>query len=273
MAHTKIAFREVGEGSVLLLLHGYAGSVLHWDPVVESLKSKYRLVIPNLSHLFMGKDSFSFSQQVEIFADFLRTHFPQQKVHLCGISYGGALVWGLALRHPELVDRTIFINPMPPDPIESFKIPVLKSIFRLPLNLKSIYMILRTPVGRFFLKRAAQVFRLERAEFWDRISDLHGRKLLFVCHVIHNFAAILKKENWSAWKLRLESWTHTSLLIYDNDDPLFEPKTYLRFQDLIGCDVTQELKKAGHIATQTKAPEISEMVDEFLNVERSSTAA
>ncbi len=273
MPATKIAYRQVGEGPVLILFHGYAGSVLHWDAIVEKLRGQFRIVIPNLSHLYMGREPLTFSQQIEEVARFIRHYFPKQKVHLGGISYGGALVWGLTLRYPEMVDKTIFINPMPPAPVGSFHVPILKWIFRLPLNPRLIYWILSTGFGRHFLRRAAQVFRLERADFWERFRELKGQKLKFVSHVIYNFAYILKKENWHAWKVRLEVWTHMSLLIYDCEDPLFEPKTYQRFQDLIGCDITQELHKAGHIAIQSQPDEIAQMMAEFLNVERSTTAA
>jgi pimeloyl-ACP methyl ester carboxylesterase len=269
----KIAHREVGEGPILVLVHGYAGSVLHWNAVVEKLKGRFKLVIPNFTHLFMGTEQLSFSEQVDMFANFLKTHYSERKVNLAGISYGGAIVWGVSLKYPELVDRTVFINPMPPDPVGAFQILALKVFFRLPLSPRSIYFILRTPIGRFFLKRAAQVFRLERADHWDRFENLDGRKLLFVCHVLNNFAMILKTENWSTWKLRLKNWNHLSLLIYDYEDPLFEPRTYLRFQELIGCDRATEIHQAGHIAIQTRADEISEMMIEFLNVERSTTAA
>lgn len=273
MPDTKIAFRETGQGPTLILLHGYAGSVLHWDPIVQNLKSDYQVVVPNLSHLFMGRDYFSFTQQVDLLAQWIRIHFPLKKVHLAGISYGGALIWGVSLKYPELVDRTVFINPMPPAPMSDFSIPILKSFFRLPWSLHAIYMILRTPMGRLFLKRAAQVFRIERADLWGHANDLKGRKLLFVCHVIHHFAYILRQENWNAWKMRLESWTHLSLLIFDDHDPLFEPKTYHRFQELIGCDIVKEVHSAGHIAIQTRPVEIAEMIREFLDVKRGTTAA
>jgi pimeloyl-ACP methyl ester carboxylesterase len=221
----------------------------------------------------MGKEYFTFSDQVELLAQWVRANFPQKKVHLAGISYGGALLWGLALKYPELVDRTVFINPMPPAPMSDFSIPILKSFFRLPLSLQAIYMILRTPMGRVFLRRAAQVFRIQRADLWGHTGELTGRKLLFVCHVIHHFAFILRHENWRAWKMRLESWTHLSLLIYDAQDPLFQPKTYHHFQELIGCDITKELHSAGHIAIQTKPQEIAVMIREFLDVKRGTTAA
>jgi pimeloyl-ACP methyl ester carboxylesterase len=265
MIDAKIAFREVGEGPLLIVLHGYAGSVLHWNPVVEELKSHYRVIIPNLTHLYSGKTQWTFSQQIEILAEFIQTYFPRQKAHWAGISYGGALLWGMALKHPELVDKTIFINPMPPAPVEHFRIPILKSFFRLPMNLQSIYMVLRTPMGRFFLRRAAQVFRTEKTDFLGRIDSLHGRKLLLVCHVIYKFAWIVKSENWGLWKSRLESWTAPSLLIYDSEDPLFEPKTYHRFQDLIGCDFVYELENAGHIAIEKQGVKIAGLIFTYLS--------
>jgi pimeloyl-ACP methyl ester carboxylesterase len=265
MIDAKIAFREVGEGPLLIVLHGYAGSVLQWNPVVEQLQRHHRVIIPNLTHLYTGKVQWNFSEQIDILAEFVKTYFPRQKAHWAGISYGAAVLWGLALKYPELVEKTIFINPMPPAPVEHFKIPVLKSIFRLPLNMQSIYMIMRTPLGRFFLKRAAQVFRTDRADFLDRIDSLHGRKLLLICHVIYKFSWIIKSENWSLWKRRLEGWTAPSLLIYDSEDPLFEPKTYQRFQDLIGCDFIYELENAGHIAIENQGDKIAEIMGRYLN--------
>ena len=273
MSETKIAYRETGSGQTLILLHGYAGSVLHWDQVVAGLGSQFHVVVPNLNHVFMGKETLSFSQQVDIVAKFIKFRFPQTKIHLAGISYGGALVWGVALKYPELIDKTVFINPMPPRPVSSFAIPVLKAIFNLPLNMKAIYMLLRTPVGKMFLRRASKVFRIERAEFWEHNHKLSGRKLMVVCQVIHRFSSILKNENWNLWIERLHSFVHPSLLIYDYEDALFTPKTYHHFQELIGCDQVEEVHLAGHIAIQTRGPEIAVMMTDFLKTKAQKTAA
>jgi pimeloyl-ACP methyl ester carboxylesterase len=273
MPETKIAFRESGSGHPLLLLHGYAGSVLHWDHVVAGIGNHYQVIVPNLTHVFMGRNALTFSEQIEILAKFIKLNFPNKKIHLAGISYGGALVWGIALKYPELVDKTIFINPMPPKPVSYFAIPTLKAIFKLPLNMKAIYMLLRTPVGAMFLKSAAKVFRIERAEFWQNNHELKGRKLLVICQIIHRFSYILKNENWNLWMDRLQAWVHPSLLIYDFEDALFTPKTYHHFQDLIGCDEVEEVHLAGHIAIQTRGPEIAEMMLQFLDVKARTTAA
>ncbi len=270
----KIAFREIGEGPTLILLHGYAGSVLHWDPVVQDLKRNFRLVIPNLSHLFMGKNPLTFSQQIAHFADFVDKNFPNQKLNFAGISYGASLVWGYSLRYPGNVEKTIFINPMPPAPVDSFQISILKSFFKLALTPKSIYLILATPIGRYFIRRAAKVFRSERAEHWDRFDDLNSRKLRFVSQVIHNFSYILKNEDWEDWKLQLAEWSHSTLLIYDEKDPLFEAQTHPDFKRLIRCHNVRIIQGAGHIATQTSGVEIARLIHEFLlDIKGSSTAA
>lgn len=262
--HTKIAYRERGSGPLLVLLHGYAGSVLHWDPLLPILEEHYRVVVPNLSHIYMGQEPLTFSNQVEQLAEFLEKKFPKEKFHLAGISYGAALSWGLALRHPDLVARVVFINPMPPGPMDSFDINVLKSIFRLPLNIRGIYMILRTPVGRFFLKRAAEVFRVERKDQMERMDGLHGRKLLFVCHVIYKFSWMLRNENWRGWKERLSQWAHPTLMIYEGRDPLFSRRSYMEFAENLSCDEVIETLGAGHISIQTRSEEIAGYIHKFL---------
>lgn len=276
MPETKIAYREMGKtdnAEPLILLHGYAGSVLHWDQVVTGLQDQFHVMIPNLTHLYLDKKPFTFSQQIDVLANFVRLHFPKGKVHVAGISYGGALLWGLALKYPELVDKTIFINPMPPKPLQYFNIPILKSFFMLPLNMKMIYLMLRTPMGKMFLRNAAKVFRIERAEFWEHNKGLSGRKLLVICQIIHRFAFILRNENWNLWVDRIEAWVHPSMLIFDFEDSLFTPKTYHQFQDLIGCDQVEEVHLAGHIATHTRGPEIAEMMLGFLKEKSKTNAA
>ena len=45
---TTIAYRDVGTGEPLLLLHGFGATGAMWDPVVPGLSGQYRLIIPDL---------------------------------------------------------------------------------------------------------------------------------------------------------------------------------------------------------------------------------
>lgn len=260
----KIAFRQYGQGQILILLHGFGGSVLHWEEAAKILSVKYRVVVPNLSHLFMGKN-LTFTEQVDLLIQFIETCFPHEQVSMAGLSYGAAMVWGAAIKRPDLINKTIFINPMQPNPSEAFAVPMIKYFFKFPLKVQVIYQMLRLPFGKNLLHHLAEVFRTERAEGNNaRIENLHGRKLKFVSQIIYNFSWMLRSEDWGYWKLQLASLSQQSLLIYDSKDPLFHREGYVRFADLIKCKEILELRGCGHIAIHKDTRHIVGAVESFM---------
>lgn len=261
----KIAFREYGSGSTVVLLHGYAGSPLHWDYVVQQLSPTYKVIVPNLSHLSMGGDKITFSGQIDLLAAFLRHHCPLEAVKLVGISFGGALAWGLAIRYPELVDRVVFINPMAPFPVQSFRQFGLRMFYTLPLGFREIWYFLRTPMGHKFLKNIGAVFRNLTGEGdEERLLHLQGRKLNFVCHLFQKFGWIVRNERWDIWEKKLDFWTHDCLLIYEKQDPLFSVDFYESFGRILSCDKVVETNEAGHISILNQPELISQAIVDFL---------
>lgn len=263
MSH-KITYRERGQGPLLILLHGYGGSVHHWEEVAAGLASAYRVIVPNLSHLYMSTDKLFFTVQIELLAQFIRETFPREQVSIAGLSYGGALAWGLASQHSDLVRKTVLINPMVTDPVKHFSPKELKYFLSIPLNVKSVYVMLATPMGKVFLKRAAQIFRDERSDGPNAVEYLKGRKLQFVAHMIHHFSWILRSEDWQFWNHRLYGYRGECRLIYDQNDLLFAPESYQRFADHIGCHDVVTLKGAGHLASKTAPDQIINLIQEFL---------
>ncbi len=264
MSH-KITYREKGQqGPLLVLFHGYGGSMQHWEPIAEKLSAHYRVIVPNLGHIYMSTDKLFFTVQIEALAKFIRETFPGEKVSIAGLSYGGAMCWGLAAQHPHLIEKTVLINPMVTDPVKHFLPPELKFFFAIPLNLKSIYVMLSTPMGRLFLKRAAQIFRDERSEGPGAIENLKGRKLQFVAHMIHHFSWILRSEDWQFWHQRLYNYRGECRLIFDNDDLLFNKEAYQRFAKHIGCEDIIVLYGAGHLAIKSRPETVAAHILEFL---------
>ena len=263
MSH-KITYKEKGSGPLLVLLHGYGGSMQHWEPIAEALSAHYRVIVPNLSHIYMSSDKLFFTVQIEAIAKFIRDTFPGQRASIAGLSYGGAMCWGLASQHPQLIEKTILINPMVTDPVKNFLPGELKFFFSIPLNLKSIYVMLSTPMGRLFLKRAAQIFRDERSEGVNSVENLKGRKLQFVAHMIHHFSWILRSEDWQYWHARLYEYRGECRLIFDEQDLLFNQEAYKKFANHIGCDDVVVLTGAGHLAIKTQPEHVSSLILEFL---------
>lgn len=261
----KIHAREVGQGPSLILLHGFAGNVAHWDSVIEELKANFTCVVVNYSHFYLSREALSFTEQVLELGEWLVERYPNQKIHLGGISYGAALAWGMSLKFPDLIDRTVFINPMPPQPTKFFAMTSMKLFFTIPVFRKSILFYLHTPIGKRFLTRCAQLFRLRTQDNAERLSHLTGKKRLLVGHLFNNFAWILKNENWMKWNYKLESWVHPSLLIYDDLDPLFTVAAYEEFQELLSCEETWVLSGAGHISILFEGEALALKIKAFLN--------
>lgn len=259
----KINFRQYGDGPVLILLHGYGGSVLHWDGMVAHLKEKYTVVVPNLTHIYMGSTKLHFAVQIEHIYEFIRTQFPNQKVKVAGISYGAAMAWGISVNHPDLVDQLVLINPLMPNPIVNFRLVEMKYFFKVPLTLKTAQVLLATPIGKAFLKRSAKIFRDDGDIQVERLERLKGKKLHFVAYMISNFVEILRGEEWKIWEKKLSSITAPICYIYDKDDLLFTHYAYQNFETLIKPECTHELTGVGHTAIKSRPGRISVLMLDF----------
>jgi len=266
----KITARTSGSGPKIILLHGYAGSVSHWREIVPKLEAHYTVVLLNYGPLYLGREAFSFTSQVKYLGEWISSQYPNEKVTVAGISFGGALAWGLGLKFPHLVDKTIFINPMMPAPGQQFHLTSMRLFFTIPLSRKSVYLFLSTSIGGKFLKTCASIFRLQSEEHASRLTSLEGKRRVLLAHLFNNFAWILKQEEWSHWHDRLMTWSHPSLFIYDSEDPLFKAKAYFDLGQILKSSATLILPGAGHIAIQNAAEPIAQAILDFTKKQKES---
>lgn len=264
----QIEARTRGQGPVLILLHGFAGSVLHWEQMVSKLEPEMTCVLLNYSQFYLGRAAMPFSQQVDQIGEWIQKNYPRQRVHLAGMSFGGALAWAITLKYSHLVERCVFINPMPVNPTESFAMKSMRFFFTISLGRTAVFLFLETGLGQQFLTKCAQIFRLRSQKEASRLTSLQGRKKMLLGHLFNNFAWILRQEDWGEWMQRFELWRHPSLMIFDDQDPLFAPQTYQKMTELLKCEETVVLSGAGHIATALHSDLIAEEVLRFLKQER-----
>ncbi|MBX2987111.1 MAG: alpha/beta hydrolase [Bdellovibrionaceae bacterium] len=268
MSH-KIPFREHGQGPILILLHGYGGSVMQWDGVVERLRDSYRVVVPNLSHLYMSQNRLLFPMIIEHVGNFIEANFPGERVSVAGMSFGGMVAWGLALQRPALVDRLVLLNPLVPHPVNHFRRPELRYFFVLPMSVKSVLRTFETPIGEAFLKTAVEIFRPDR-EMAGPLARLKGRKLAFVADLVAHFAWILRSEDWKFWEKRLEQNQASTLMIWSQDDPLFTEDSYRDFAMLSRAGQALTWAAGGHILSRSKPDEVAIAISEFLRLSKAA---
>ncbi|WP_123536128.1 alpha/beta fold hydrolase [Halosimplex salinum] len=102
------------DAPTLLLLHGgiIDAAYVSWGAVIEPLGREYRVLAPDL--LGYGRSAkpdvtYSLATHVDVVESFVDT-VGLDSPAVAGISMGGGIAFGLALRSPDLVDRLVAID-------------------------------------------------------------------------------------------------------------------------------------------------------------------
>jgi len=108
----RLAYLDEGEGEVIVLLHGMAGSSQTWRSVIRPLSRKYRLVAPDLpGHGQSDKPRSDYS--LGAFAALLRDLFDElgiRRATIVGHSLGGGVAMQFSYQHPDYCERLILVD-------------------------------------------------------------------------------------------------------------------------------------------------------------------
>ena len=111
----EIRYLRAGESEPpVVLLHGGGVDAAHlsWDPTLEALADDYRLFAPDLPG-YGGSDAPNVSYSMDYFLDFLDVFLDGlglEDATLVGLSMGGGVALGYALREPERVAGLVLVN-------------------------------------------------------------------------------------------------------------------------------------------------------------------
>lgn len=174
----RVAYRDAGQGDVLLLIHGMAGSSSTWRAVTPQLAKKFRVVAPDmLGHGESAKPRGDYS--LGAFAVWLRDFLDElgiTRVTIIGQSLGGGVAMQFVYQHPDYCERLVLISSggLGPDvgvilrllsaPGAEFVLPVIapKPVLKLGNKLKSWLS-------------SAGVQSPRGAEMWSAYSSLADR--------------------------------------------------------------------------------------------------
>ncbi len=108
----RVAYRDNGDGEVLLLIHGMAGSSDSWRSVLPQLSKNFRVIAPDLlGHGESAKPRSDYS--LGAFAVLLRDFLDELGVSqatVVGHSLGGGVAMQFVYQHPDYVQRLILIS-------------------------------------------------------------------------------------------------------------------------------------------------------------------
>lgn len=105
------AYVKVGEGPVLLLLHGLGCDHTTWDPIIDILARRYTVIAPDmLGHGLSDKPRADYS--VGGYANGMRdllTCLGIDKATVVGHSFGGGVAMQFAYQFPERTERLVLV--------------------------------------------------------------------------------------------------------------------------------------------------------------------
>src|SRR5690349_4948609 len=101
-----LAYREVGRGRPLLLLHGLMAAGEMFDPLVERLQNSYRMLIPDLRGHGESGDLGGPYDSATMARDVLRLMDEAgfQRALVLGYSHGGTVAQEIARARPQAVE-------------------------------------------------------------------------------------------------------------------------------------------------------------------------
>ena len=99
----RVTYEIRGQGPPLLLLHGFGVDRRMWQPQVTALGASYTLILCDMPGFGASEDppetkTYTSSDMVALVG-----HLGFNQVHLCGLSYGGAVALEMAIEHPALI--------------------------------------------------------------------------------------------------------------------------------------------------------------------------
>jgi pimeloyl-ACP methyl ester carboxylesterase len=106
-----IHYRDEGEGPVLLMLHGFAGSLHNWNEWVAQLKGSYRIVridLPGFGLSSPVRRKIMMDWIVEVLKEFVDA-MGLERFTLIGNSLGGWAAWEFTGLYPAYVDRLVLL--------------------------------------------------------------------------------------------------------------------------------------------------------------------
>ena len=110
----RIHYATVGEGPLVLMIHGFPDYWYTWRNQMEALAKNYRVVAIdqrgyNLSDQPDGVDNYAMKLLVQDAVAVIRRQ-GQSKATVVGHDWGGMVAWSVAMYQPDIVAKLVILN-------------------------------------------------------------------------------------------------------------------------------------------------------------------
>ena len=107
-----VSYAEAGSGSLLVLIHGMAGTAENWSSVIEPLGLRHAVIAPDFPGHGLsapGGGDYSLGSLASGLRDLLLT-LGHERATLVGHSLGGGVAMQFTYQFPEMVERLVLVS-------------------------------------------------------------------------------------------------------------------------------------------------------------------
>ncbi len=262
----RMAYLDIGKGTPVILIHGFGGSMWHWEYQYHPLAQTHRVLIPDLMGSGLSekpKANYSPEQVLKYFLAFMDTLEIDQAT-LIGNSMGAGIAMAMALDHPDRVDQLVLISGFPAKVQASVALPQFQQFFqhRPPLWLASManQMAGRGTTERF-LKDI--VYRSELISPAVIERSFHNRQREGLLAPLYSLLEHM--DSWDKrYGQRLANISHPTLLLWGAHDPVFPLEVGKQVQTMITNAEWHIIPEAGHLPQWEQPQLVNSLILSFL---------
>lgn len=259
----KLHYQEKGEGTPLVLIHGYTSLSYTWKDVFEPLSKHFRVIAVDLKGFgFSEKPDGNYrrSEQAVLVRNFLKT-LKIEKAWFAGNSMGGEVSINVALQEPNLVEGLILIS--------SSGVTIEKKGTESPSSRFDIPFVGRALASIALLSDGIVRQGLERSYFDDnKITD----EAVVIYHLplkTNNGqrAAFLAKRQWDSESVEanLGKINVPTLIIWGDKDEVTPLEGGKKINSLIKDSEIVVFENVGHLPQEETPKKVAEEILKFTN--------
>ena len=263
-----VAYRQAGEGPLLVMVHGIAGSSGTWVPVMPLLAERFTVIAPDLlghGESAKPRGDYSLGAYASGIRDLLGV-LGHERATVVGHSLGGGIAMQFAYQFPQMAERLVLVasgglgkevTPL----LRALTVPgseyVLPVVLRRELH--DVVGLAGRALGRFGLR--ADPFLTEVWQAWARLTDVRAQRAFI--HTIRAVIDIAGQRVSARDRLYLAHEVPTMIIWGDRDQVIPVSHGHIA-HELIPGSRLEVVEGAGHFLPIERPELLDRLLRDFL---------
>ncbi len=239
----KFEYLEVGEGEVLMLLHGLFGALSNFSDLIERFRTTHKVVVPLLPLFDLDILHTSVTGLAKHVDQFIE-HKGYDQIHLLGNSLGGHVALVHVLKHPEKIKSLILTGSSG----------LFENAMGDTYPKRGDYEYIKNKTALTFYDPS-----LATKELVDEVFEITKNRIKVI-----KIIALAKSAIRNNLGDELKQIQKPTLLIWGKNDTVTPPFVAEEFHKLISHSQLHFIDKCGHAPMMEVPGEFNDLLDNFL---------